>query len=313
MQFRLISWNTNDDRRLNGPIGQAYPKLNKFDRYKQIKNILSFNLLDNCTIIGLCELSKESCDDLETWAKKIGYGVITGDYNQSALAFRYCVIYPPIFEAKGTILPLTVSGQFVDDETRPAPDDPEYKQEVLGDNYEKSVLKVQFQLKKFKFTYYLVHFGLRNETRLRQSRRLLEYIQESGPVIIAGDFNSFDMTSSDPVLFTEQIEIFQKAGWKWQTEHFDTTFTAFPYDIVFKYTSEEKETYFQLLDQMKENCSEENISLFKEHCSACYAKYGGNGGPLDHVFTQNFSTEVTVKKEMHSHSDHAMVVGKFLV
>ena len=304
-------WNINCDRRLNGPIGQAFPKLHPDVRIPEILKKIKQELIPG-TIFCLLEVTEEPAEKLRAFAKTQGYGCVSAPYNSSSGCFYFVTLYDQAsFEViKSTLLPLTKSKQPVSNDSRPKQGEKpmkEYLEETLGDNFEKGVFEVLFLNKQSgkQFVCYFNHLGLRNEARLKQTKCLIEYVQERNvtkglPCFVGGDMNSFDFTKSTPTLFQEQIDLLTEAGLEWLTELLQSTFSAFPYDIVFKFTEDEKDIYFSLLRG-------EKLEEFRAFCEKMVEKYGTAGAALDHVFIKNFEGSCQVEIEPCELSDHHII------
>jgi endonuclease/exonuclease/phosphatase (EEP) superfamily protein YafD len=120
-------------------------------------------------------------------------------------------------------------------------------------------------------------------------------------ILFGGDFNAFDSDSREPRTYMKQIQCVADEGFTWLTENISSTFTAYPYDIVFKYSPEDKDEYFRLL-----KAPEFNASAFRDFCEDSVRKYGAEGGALDHIFYRGFEGK-TFKVAMWQNfpSDHA--------
>lgn len=339
---KIQVWNANTDRRLNGISGQAFPNYRPGERILGIVEKITNDLKKNGGICILFELEEDICEKIIELLGSDYYTTMV-PYNTSKGCFNFLFVSTNTEHFKHIIpLPLTKSGQPIKNDTRPpAPKPGEplteeqkiYKIETLGDNFEKMIVLIKLNIHGEEVHVYVTHMGLSNDTRIQQTQKLKEYVMkysiaDNKKWVLCGDFNSFDGSVSYPKLFTEQIEILNNLNGKWLTENVQTTFSAFPYDIVFKLSKQEKDKYFELCkfstemetkykifraDELIEKLtSEENemyfkyVEEFRTFCIEMSTKYGINGGALDHVFTNVEGVDVDIQ-DPGTLSDHSKV------
>lgn len=330
--FKLICLNINTDRRITGIVAEACPEYPFPQRKQGIIDAVVKILAD---LIILFEVSPEMIEPLIEGFALHGYHCEHVPYNESTGAFSFLVLSKNEKNLQFIkAYPLTESGSYISNSERPASPKPgevpsaeliAYKKLILGDNFEKTVIKITIG----GTDYYCTHLGLQNETRLLQTqevRRIIEAQSQGRQFIITGDFNSFDSTKSTPTLFTEQLEIVSTLpGVTWDTSKILCTFRAYIFDLLFKMSITDKAEYFRLekeyaaLITQLQSAPEDKIEFlqlekayvvqqFRLHCEAMVAKYGLEGTALDHVFsseTLNVTVEVI---DMGSLSDHFMMV-----
>jgi len=307
---KSCSLNINTDRRIDGIIAKALPQ---YIFSQREPGIIEAVLKIEADIVCLFEVAPEMIEPLETGLAKHGYHSKHFFYNESAMAFSFLVISKNEENLCSiTVHPLTKSGTYVSNSKRPqAPRSAEapseaflaYKEEILGDAFERTVIRASIG----EIDYYYVHLGLQNETRLLQTQKLREIVEihsisQERKFTIGGDFNSFDARKTTPTLLAEQIEILSKMPkTTHNSEKILCTFRAFVFDLVFRMSTDDKETYFRL---QKTGLVDE----FREHCEKMAEKYGTEGTALDHVFSSE-SLNVEVEAiDLGSLSDHFMMV-----
>lgn len=320
-QVNISFFNVNSDRRLEQLPGSTWPELIPGFRSQQIIEKVIAELGNNdilvfCEVdIGMTSTIKAYCDENSLWIK-------IGVYNLSTLAFRYLVISK--FECTSfNVYPLTKSGFFTEDCQRPqAPllgsepsaDFLAYKEDIFGDNFDKSVIRTRFTLAGKELDVWSCHLGLANSTKLAQTIKFRSLIEEHSiakgiAFVCGGDFNSFDAASEMPKLYEQQIKAMESDKIKWCTSHLTCTFRAYPYDIKFKMASDERMEFDRLYNAPKTDglYSEVVIKNFRTFCEAMYAKYGGDGVALDHCFA-NHNLQIEAKAIiLGTMSDHFMV------
>jgi hypothetical protein len=262
------------------------------------------------------ELDDEFCDKLSEFAVDAGLFIHVQSYNNSKGAFKFLVVTKSFMEVSA--FALTKDETYYSDENRPvAPAQGEqptseflsYKENIFGDNFEKTLIKIDF----FGLHVYVTHLGLANSTKILQSEKVAEIItRESGDNmwLLTGDFNCFDATKSVPTILMDQINKFRDIG-EWRTESVMSTFRAFLYDIFFKLSQEQRTMYNVLKDKFIEESSAENIEIFRLFCEDMAKEYGCEGSALDHVFTHKYLELNVEVQDMGNLSDHFAIVVSF--
>lgn len=305
LHFTTKFTNLNSDRRLspNTTIAKAYPELSPVVRIKKICETELLNIADD-EIVFLLELDTFMLQELSKFAHTSGFEYTSVTYNYSLGAFA-CLIITKIKNIVNSlqIFPLTKSGKFVENCDRPTRDSESdylsYTEEVLGDNFEKLLIKITYD----NIDIYCTHVGLSNNCKLNQTKMICDIIKKESvdnnkSFILGGDFNMFDQTQSEFTLYVDQLNVITKnLPVVWSTKNIENTFTPFPYDIVFKMTREEKDIYFQLNNEGK-------VEEFRNFCSNMVEKYGLFGGALDHVFHTDGMNIVTTAIDFGDCSDH---------
>jgi hypothetical protein len=316
-KYETIYFNVNTDRRLDGVIGSAFPHLKPHVRADHInnrvlKNIKPEQLIILMEVVGVMSVSiKKFCSKYHLLCKDV-------PYNNSNGAFSFLVIsLREQATANVTAFPLTKSGRSYVDAQRPVAPKPgetpspqflEYKNEILGDNFDKMAICVDLG----HVHIYAVHMGLSNDTRLNQSKKLVEIINfhsvsKGIPFICGGDFNSFDQTRVDKNVFMKQIDIIRSlSDINWLTNDILCTFNAYPYDILFKCSGDEIQIYKSLEKQ-------ETVNEFASFCNDLVAKYGVDGGALDHIFSSKSLTCSVDVVNMGTISDHFLLKVEYSI
>ena len=307
----VLCLDINTDRRLaiGSTIAKAFPE---YDFENRCHGIVSKVAATGAELVMLCEVDAERIDFFETQFSLHGYKCRHVAYNQSQGAFSFLILSQnEEFLKNIEAFPLTESGLYVENSARPCapkagetptPEYLAYKEEILLDSYDKTVIKVSIG----NVDYYCTHLAQQNNARMFQTLKLRKIVETQSidkfrSAIICGNFNSFDVTKSTPTLLAEQIEILASMGAiKWNSKNIPLTFRAFIFDIVFKMTTKETEKYFRLL----------NAGLvvgFRVFCKEMMKKYGLDGIALDHVFS-TADLQVNVEAiDMGSLSDHFMM------
>lgn len=308
--IEVLMGNLNTDRRLIGKLPQgktiasAFSELHPSKRIDDVKPLIIEWLKKKNGLVALFELDDMMIELFKTFCNENDILFEVRRYNPTDLAFSYLVMARNkslLSTIKG--FPLTTTGLYCTDEERPKQGEKaseEYTNKILFDNFEKTVI----QIKIGNIDIYVTHLGLSNKAKIAQTKKIVEIIQfesvaNDRQVIMAGDLNCFDVSKPGIFLLDEQLDIL-KEFLKWHTKHFTNTFTAYPYDIVFKMNSEEKAKYFELV-------KEERIDEFKLFCTEMTNKYGLEGGALDHVFaSETLDLEVN-QKRVYPTSDHDFI------
>ena len=304
-ELTIVFANCNSDRRLLGFFGDCYPELKIENRIDRISALL-IDDLDKTTILILFELDEVFLQLLINKIKENkDYHFKYAIYNNSDLAFRYLVIskIEGIVETLETF-PLTKSGKFVHNKDRPDAIPPknitklecdveyiekrdlskqkyeEYKDEVLRDNFDKSIIKVSYHGNDI----YCVHLGLSIDARMNQTMKIIEIVKEESVkknrnFVIGGDFNSFDTKDNKPITFKKQLKFIKNnLDCVWLTNSTKCTFDPFPYDIHYHLDDSDLGVFNRLIQQ-------KNIEDFKVYCKAMALKYETTeNAAFDHIF-----------------------------
>ena len=310
---KVISFNINTDRRWakDNTIGLATPYYN-LEENRGPEIVLKV-VESGAELVILFEVDPDAVEFIEAQFSSHGYKCSHFTYNKSRLAFSFMVLSKNEKLLKHIeAIPLTKSGSYIEDSARPCapkageaatPEYLAYKEEILLDPFERTVIKVSIG----NVDYYCTHLGLQNNARMLQTQMLREIVEtqsisKARSFIIFGDFNSFDATKSTPTLLAEQIEILSSMyGVTWDSKHILATFRAFIFDIVFKMIVEEKDEYFRLLKAGL-------VAEFRAFCELMADKYGLGGCALDHVFSSEELQVHVDAVDMGSLSDHFMMV-----
>lgn len=318
----LKFYNINSDRRLASTtvIGKAFPELQPSVRKDVVceKVIQAIGINE---IVILLEVDDQMLNGLVEYvhhSTELKYR--SAIYNTSQGSFKYLVLT----RLEGVVetvreFPLTKSGNFFEGMRPAAPVSGEtpsaefldYKEEILQDNFDKSVMMLTVQIQNddqlTPLDVYCTHPGLANTAKLLQTKKIVEIIQSNSidhgrPFVLGGDLNSFDQTASTPTLYLPQIELLSSMeNVIWATNGVNCTFYAYPFDIVFKMNNQEKDKYFLLI-------KEEKVDEFRSFCEEMSQKYGLEGGCLDHVFhSSSLQVQTTVIDEFGALSDHYML------
>lgn len=296
----FIFWNCCSDRRLKPGtiIGDAYPEYHLASRFNKIVSVLDTNAAGI-----LCEIDSAMRELLATYVQQHGLYHQFIRYNKSDLTFCYMVFSRYQWNSI-KIRPLTKSGARVVNANRPtAPAAGEiasaeyqaYQTEILGDNFDKTAICVSF----CNIDIWCCHLGLSEKCRMLQTQMLADIVlreKVSGKkTIIGGDFNCFDVTNTEPILMKQIDILLLIANINWVTGIIPT-FYAYPYDLVYKYSPEEKAKYQQLV-------ADHDVDTFRKFCDELADKYK-SGSPLDHVFSfdcQQISYELFGTDSMSDH------------
>jgi endonuclease/exonuclease/phosphatase family metal-dependent hydrolase len=86
-----------------------------------------------------------------------------------------------------------------------------YKEEVLKDNFEKTLIKVEVKIKDVLIDIYCAHLGLTEVARILQTQKVseiakLESIEKGKLYMLGGDFNCFESKAKVPTLYYEQLK-----------------------------------------------------------------------------------------------------------
>lgn len=292
----VVSFNVNDDPRLNGPEGIAFPEYKFSHRAPMIASEVGSILASSKqVIVCLFELCEASCDIL---CSLISYPSMRISYNLDVSSFYFLLfVNDRLLLDSVTILPLTTSGKRYNG-SRCEPYQlgyNEFIEEVLGDKFEKTLLKITIN----NLDVYITQLGSTEQIRYQQGKRLMEYVNEvsyDDHYILCGDFNAVKVTSRTITLDEKLIDIINEGTWL--TDNIKSTCKRFPYDILHKCTPPEKELYKVVMT---------NSEALRTLCLLLGEKYGNEGGPLDHVFASYVERDVTIL-ERYALSDHSMII-----
>ena len=301
MTLKFLSWNVDDDRRVDldhnalGEEHAAYalakqhtiaafgPTFSMENRIDNIFNYLNYAQQEKeVKIFCLQEIQDSSVHLFEDKFKKMGLECIVNKYNPKAPgSFNYITAYDPnSHEAKEQDqIYLTTTGKPVEGKD---------KDQNLSTDFSKSSQHVQFTHKETgeKVHIFNNHFGIPNEHKLLAADMLCQRIKELNleKVILAGDFNQFDSSKKEAKLFMPQIKIFQDDGYTWESKDLKKTFAIYPYDNRFL-TKEQ----FNILDKIKTRDPEEAASDLREFYMSAFYQLGPDeiiSTALDAVFTK---------------------------
>lgn len=315
---QLVVANINDDRR-------GYAKYNEFcsnlylkQRMPKIVKQIN-NKLEKGFIVGICEIQNDNANTLIELVNTTNY--VIGKYNNNQFSNMFIVFYPDQCVVtntwnKGLTNNSVVkgyelkSGDFIPDELRPTNDtdrknDIDYQKFTGGELFEKGILIVEFIKNNKNFFFTIIHFGLGAEQRTLQAEKtvkiLSEIVPEDKPVIVCGDFNSFDPKQNGP--FMKQHEYFIEAKYVNNLDFNVNTFNnPFPYDVAFLLKDNRK--FCELLKIL-------NTGLYTDEQLTEYINICNHGEKkeippvaLDNIFTKNCkSTPVELSNEFGSDHD----------
>jgi hypothetical protein len=260
--------------------------------------------LTNNSIVALFEIDATTRDKLIQLAQENQWLVLSGSYNPSPNSFHYMVFSssPDIKFGQSELLPLTLSGKLYDG---PRDKSSVHLLETLGEEFEKGIFKVPVTIHNNSFDLFIVHLGLRNDSRILQTQKLQQYVKESKKAMLIGDFNCFDSSNKEPALFEKQLDMLIADGFLHVSNMIKSTFDnrSFPYDLQFKMSDDDKAEYAKLSTAID---TDDSINAFHNFLESLPKKYSTEGIALDHVFTKGINC--TVKAESFTDlSDHSLL------
>lgn len=289
----IWTWNANTDRRQTGNIADAIPECLMERRFPYICAEVKRRLSQGGVFV-LFEIVDDVCAKFAQFGKDNGWSAVSAKYNQSHGSFNYLVLANNVEIMASKLLPLTKSGKPYEGDRD---NSVAHKTETLNEEFEKGV----FQVTLSDLTLFVVHLGLRNDSRLLQMAKLQEYVAGADRAIILGDFNSFDATKKEPTLFAAQFDDLKSSGWTHATNNIVSTFDnrSFPYDLVFKMSNEDK----ALFDDLSKSY---DIPQFREFLLRLPERYSTVGVALDHAFTKGLDCTASAEA-LPALSDHSII------
>lgn len=311
-EIEIIVGNFNSDRRVSPSAPQGKTIAQAFSEYQTPRRISTlYSMIDKLktnVIMILVEIDAETKQSLTDYCAKNHVAITTFAYNKSVGCFHFVIMTKnPSLINSIKCFPLTKSGSYVENVTRPAgpvvskPGEKPttefllYQEEICFDNFEKSLIQIALG----KLHVYATHVGLSNKAKITQTQLIANIVQKQSivnqnQVIVTGDFNCFNAEKTGNVLLTEQLDHLNFL--KWSTANIKSTFKSYPFDIVYKLSATEKQTYFKLIDEVQ-------IDQFRTFCEQMAMTYGLEGGALDQVFA---TTDLAIEQiEMYPASDHS--------
>lgn len=253
----IFQHNSDDDRRYyrGGQFGAEFPDLTFESRFA-LNTALYENAYreNNETIFTHQEGNDIARDKLNEFYTGLGLSVLTTKYCFHAGSYNFVFAYNSgVFEVVETSqVYYTQSGQSTTDIDRAALTKPEKMERHFGTEFEKSAQLVRLRHKESGQLFLVVntHPGLEMQNRLLAMQKLCAALsQETGMVVLTGDFNQFDARSPAPAIYYDQIRILQDNGFHWASEGLSrigmrSTFVCKPGDF-FHLLSAEKVAVFK--------------------------------------------------------------------
>jgi hypothetical protein len=293
---KISFWNVNCDRRQTPKFGfnipAAIPECAIENRLSGILAEVKEQLQQPGSTFVLFEITDDIRIKIVDFAKANGWNAEFAKYNLSIDSYNYIVLTNGVEIREPVLLPLTKSGkpyEGVRDKS------PAQLDECLGEEYEKGV----FRLTVGDVGLFVIHLGLRNDSKLLQMAKLSEYTGDYQNALVIGDFNSFDSRVGQPTLFSEQFQQLLASGHL--TEKIPWTFDnrTFPYDLLFKMTPEDKAKYEQLLKG-------DDIPAFRQFLLDLPNRYTTVSTALDHAFAKGIACSATAES-LPNLSDHSII------
>ncbi|MFI4919065.1 MAG: hypothetical protein ACHP65_05880 [Legionellales bacterium] len=211
-------------------------------------------------IFALQEIEDAIVPNLKRFWNEHNYKVIVTRYNPDKMSLSFVFAYDPaVYDAEE--LPqvyLTKNGLPWQAELgKESEITQERIEHNLGNDHTRSSQMIQLTHKGTGKTVVISsnHFALLNNHKLMAAEKLCNELEKiKYPLIVLGDFNQFDKTKVNE-LFPEQIDIFKKYGFCWESEELSTktpgaTFLPYPYDILFLLPEAKRNAYKNLLDEL---------------------------------------------------------------
>jgi hypothetical protein len=312
--MKVCYLNVNSDRRLNQPLYSCYSeKYGPKKRVELLIELINVNMEGNI-LTCLFEIDNYMNKELE---KLENCFIITKPYNNDSFSFKF-MIFVPLHQqnliSEINHKPLTLSGNFINDTTRPKTDidkknDVEYMEETLGELFEKSFVHLVFNDTNIIIT----HFGIGYKQKLSQAQCLMNYtnnINNNLPLIIGGDFNAFDNNTNGS--YMEQMNVFENNGFKNMVDYNVSTFEPYPFDIRFMLNVEEQKVYDKFI--LESRTSSNILELANNFYNYCSNVKLNQVKPvaLDNIFIKNIDRLCEVKVIPNCcNSDHALLQLNF--
>lgn len=317
--MKISFLNVNSDRRLNQPLYSCYTeKYGAKKRIELLTQLINQNM-NNHIITCLFEIDNFMFSELQKFDNSF---IISKPYNNDLFSFKFMIFIP--LHLKHLVsniyhIPLTLSGNFINDATRPKTDndkknDIEYMEETLGELFEKSFVHVVID----NVNLILTHFGIGYKQKLNQAQCLINYVNNitnnnNLPFIIGGDFNAFDNNTNGS--YTQQMNVFTDCGFKNMVEYNVSTFEPYPFDIRFMLNSDDQKVYDKFISDSKNSNSSIIYQLASDFYNFCSNAKLNNVQPvaLDNVFIKNINTSVSSIHIIPNccNSDHALITISF--
>ena len=247
-ETRIVSWNINSDRRveiLDRPpfmyTANAFKPYSVHERFPMISAAMDyFQTEKKVDLFALQEVEDSILPTLCDYLRSKGLEVLSVKYNPTDLAFNYIFAYDPtVYRCISTDqIYLTRSGEATVDREKLSKD--ALFDQHLDSEFEKSCQRIQLEeiTTGKKFIVINTHLGLTNKHRLLAAEMLCsKLVGITMPMVLVGDFNQFDARQAESALLMDQIEIFKRNGFRWDSECLQArepkgTFVTFPYDIT---------------------------------------------------------------------------------
>lgn len=250
-EIKIVFWNINSDRRVeifDQPpymyTANAFKDYSVHKRFPMIAEGLDyFRKKKNISLFALQEVEDSILPEIIKYFQSKGFAILPAmKYNPTDLAFNFVFAYDPTLYTcvnPPEQIYLTATG-------KPSPKDRQgIDKKLLMDQhydseFERSAQVIELEELSSGKQFVIVnnHFGLTNKHRLQVAEKLCKELADiKKPMVLVGDFNQYDFDNKESVLFKKQIEIFEKHGFKWDSECLQSqepkgTFVTFPYDIT---------------------------------------------------------------------------------
>ncbi len=279
--IKLVTFNINDDRRLEGPIGDIFPELKRNLRAKKFKKFIDdtvYNHGRNCIFNFVEILPTNMLPYFETMFYAIGYKTSVKKYCSDSKSFSFLLAWNPA-EYDVTFseqVYFTKSGNPLSDEQRQTLSKDEIKKECMGAEFEKSMPVYYIKQKSGSRKFFLgqFHCGLTNEHKKQVSARLNEYatsISTEIPFVVAGDWNCFDSESKTSQyykgMFDEISDFSYMSTFDLINKGVTSTFKSFDYDMLRFMTPEQKSKFNTKLSKYESKPSDELKAEIREFLS----------------------------------------------
>lgn len=320
-KVKLFFSNFNTDRRLLNRLQGSWKNLLPENRIIETIDIV-VNLLKNDTVCSVFVITKDVTESIikgvdEKCGSEFAYHV--GTYNTNETSFRYLIFVPMTYEVisvKNIFFTNPDNAPFPD-EKRPATDADKksakwYLDATCGELFEKSFMYFHIRHSDEEFHFIVTHLGLQVSSRIMQMNKLATWIdsniQHHEKIIVGGDFNAFDPSTNK--IQQEQMKILLSRGFVNAVDFDHSTFTPYPYDVLFLMTDDnDKKTFTEILKRTSggANASDADIEEFRNLVENAALSKGG--AALDNVFHKNVKdTEINFIKTL---SDHLALLFEF--
>lgn len=268
--IKIITYNINDDRRIDGPIGDIFPELKKKSRAILFKHFIKNEISRqgrNCIFNFVEILPTSMLPQFQNIFHLNGYTTSFKSYCSDSKSYCFLLAWDPTeYETKFVEqIYFTESRNQCTDEQRISLSKEDLKKECMGLEFERSMpiyyIKQKFGTRQIFLGQF--HCGSQNEHKKKVCNRLNEYVLGNPikiPFVVAGDWNCFDSDKKtseyNKEMFDEITDFSYISTFDLINQGITYTFRSYDYDMLRYMTPEQKLDFNNKLKEYESNPSE---------------------------------------------------------